>query len=347
VKRRRQIPQDAKVSDSETGARSFPADRRHITKEQVARTESLARARRSYPTSESADLSWDRDGQKWPNRAASRFVRAAGFRWHVQKMGAGPALFLLHGTGASTHSWRALAPLLAPTFTIVAPDLPGHGFTETPPRGGLSLPRMARELGELLSALAVNPAMVVGHSAGAAVMIRMTLDGIIAPRALVSLNGALLPFGGLVSQFFSPLAKLLVLNPLVPRLFAWRASDRSAVEGIIRNTGSAIDKSGIELYRRLVSSPRHVSAALAMMANWNLDPLVRDLPKLKTPLLLVTGGNDSAISSDQAFRVRERLPSAKIECLRGLGHLAHEQEPERVARIINVWAAASRVLAQG
>ena len=52
-------------------------------------------------------------GARWPRLAeseSSRFVEAADLRWHVQQMGAGPVLLLLHGTGASTHSWRALAP---------------------------------------------------------------------------------------------------------------------------------------------------------------------------------------------------------------------------------------------
>jgi magnesium chelatase accessory protein len=293
------------------------------------------------------ELAWDRDGRDWPNREASRFVRAAGFRWHVQQMGSGPVVLLLHGTGAATHSWRALAPLLAARFTVVAPDLPGHGFTEMPPRQGLSLRDMARDIGELLRTLAVGPAMVVGHSAGAAIMVRMTIDGIIAPRALVSLNGALLPFGGIASQLFSPLAKLLALNPLVPRMFAWRASDRSAVERLIGNTGSKIDEAGVEFYRRLVSSARHVSAALAMMANWDLESLVRDLPKLKTPLVLVAGGEDRAVSSDQAFRIRERVPSARIEYLRGLGHLAHEENPESVGQIITALASSEHVQHDG
>jgi magnesium chelatase accessory protein len=259
-------------------------------------------------------------------------------------MGSGPVLLLLHGTGASTHSWRLLEPLLARQFTIVAPDLPGHGFTERPRPDGLSLFGMAREIGELLRILAFQPAFVVGHSAGAAIMIRMTLDGIIAPRGLVSLNGALMPFRGLATQFFSPLAKLFALNPLLPRLFARHASDLPAVERLIRNTGSVIDDAGIELYRRLVSNPGHVAAALTMMANWNLDPLFRDLPKLKTPLLLVACGDDRAIPAEQAFRVRERLPTAEIEYVRRLGHLAHEERPNEIARIIDKWVATLRAL---
>ncbi len=73
--------------------------------------------------------SWEKEGQDWPNREFSRFVDAAGLTWHVQVMGSGPAILLVHGTGAATHSWRDLAPLLARHFTVVAPDLPGGGGT--------------------------------------------------------------------------------------------------------------------------------------------------------------------------------------------------------------------------
>ena len=138
-------------------------------------------------------LNWQRDGHDWPNRDASRFVHAAGMRWHVQVMGQGPPLLLLHGTGASTHSYGALAPLLARDFTVVIPDLPGHGFTQAPPREFLSLPGMSRAVSALLRELRLPPEVAVGHSAGAAVIIHMTIARLIAPRAIVSLNGALLP----------------------------------------------------------------------------------------------------------------------------------------------------------
>ena len=98
-----------------------------------------------------AALDWDRDGRDWPHRHASQFVRAAGMRWHVQRMGlpagTAPAALLLHGTGASTHSWRSLMPLLALHFDVLALDLPGHAFTSAPLAGPLSrhhsLPGMA------------------------------------------------------------------------------------------------------------------------------------------------------------------------------------------------------------
>lgn len=312
---------------------------RFVRKEQAGRAAPRARSSRWTNMPARRELRWDHDGRDWPNRDASRFVDAAGLRWHVQEMGGGPPILLLHGTGASTHSWRGLAPLLASTFTVIAPDLPGHGFTAMPGSGGLSLRGMAQSVGELMHAMACEPVMIIGHSAGAAIMIRTVLDQTLAPRCLVALNGALLPFRGVATQFFSPLAKLLAVNPLVPRFFSWRASDRSAVERLIHNTGSTIDPVGIDLYCRLVSNPQHVAAALAMMANWDLNPLVRDLPRLKVPLLLVAGGEDRAISSDEAFRVRDRVPAAKVEYLRGLGHLAHEEQPKTVARIVTAFAS--------
>ena len=144
---------------------------------------------------------WEIEGADWPHRASSRFISAGGIDWHVQLIGQGPALLLLHGTGAASHSWRGLAPLLAEHFTLLIPDLPGHGFTAPPLReSGYRLPAVAQAVAALCDELTVEPAFILGHSAGAAVAIRMTLDGLAVPRAIVSLNGALLPFPGPAAQ---------------------------------------------------------------------------------------------------------------------------------------------------
>jgi magnesium chelatase accessory protein len=278
---------------------------------------------------------WEREGRDWPNRAASRFVQAAGLRWHVQEMGPpeAPAIVLVHGTGAATHSWRGLMPRLAERFRVVAPDLPGHGFSDPLPQGRLSLPGMAGALGDLLRHLGCAPQVAIGHSAGAAILARLALDGGIDPRLLVSINGALKPFPGMAGILFPGMARILFLNPVTPRLFAWSA-DTAAVERLIRGTGSSLDRAGLDLYRRLFRKTGHIAGALGMMANWQLDALDRDLPKLRGRVLLIVGANDKAILPDTAFAVRDRLPDARVETVRGLGHLAHEEAPDRVAGLI-------------
>jgi magnesium chelatase accessory protein len=277
---------------------------------------------------------WERDGRDWPNREASLFVKAAGLRWHVQVAGEGPSILLVHGTGSSAHSFRDLIPLLSDRFTVVVPDLPGHGFTDRPPFRDLSLAGMSKALSGLLHKLEVRPVVVVGHSAGAAILARMILDGAIAPEAKVSLNGALLPLRGLPRHLFAPAARLVARLPLLPNLVARRATDPETIRKLIRDSGSRIDARGIELYRTLASNASHVSAAFGMMANWDLDDLARDLPHLRTRLLIVIGGNDLMVPPQEQRRVRALVPGAEMLVLPRLGHLAHEEQPEEIADLL-------------
>jgi magnesium chelatase accessory protein len=293
--------------------------------------------------SDKAALSFRVDGADWPNRDSSRFVEAFGIRWHVQIMGQGPTLLLVHGTGAATHSWRSVAPILARRFQVVAMDLPGHGFTDRLKPNELSLPGMARALTALIKELRISPRIVVGHSAGAAILARLCIDRAIAPELLVSLNGALTPFDGVAGVLFPPLAKLLFLNPLAPRLFAWTA-DRLAVSRLLRGTGSVIDKTGIDLYSRLLANPYHVAGALGMMANWDLESLRRDIRRLKTPLALVVADGDKAVPPRTAQTLEAKVPHARVKTLRGVGHLAHEEQPFRVCRIIGCLVTEAGVI---
>lgn len=287
-------------------------------------------------------LSLDRDGRDWPNRGASRFVEAAGLRWHVQIMGRGPCLLMLHGTGAATHSWRDLAPLLASDFRVVAPDLPGHGFTDPMPRGGASLPKMAAALGHVLQTLSVEPEIVIGHSAGAAIAVQMRLEKLVSPRVIIAFNGALLPFGGSAGHLFPSLARLLFLNPFVPRFFAWSA-ERKRVARLLAGTGSTIDATGVDLYARLFSNLDHVEGTLAMMANWNLEDLRRRIDRLDTKLVLVVGTGDRAVLPESAWELKERLATASVVTIPRLGHLAHEEDPAQFAALVRrVWRESRR-----
>ncbi|MBA4266161.1 MAG: alpha/beta hydrolase [Comamonadaceae bacterium] len=294
-------------------------------------------------------MHWQRDGKDWPHREHSRFVQAGGLRWHVQVFDGGappgvtppntraPVVLLLHGTGASTHSWRDVAPLLAQHHTVVVPDLPGHAFTGMPPRGAgsrqLSLPGMARAIAELMKQLGTPPSLIVGHSAGAAIAIRMVLDQLASPRRIVGINAALMPLGGLAGQWFSPAAKVMAALPLIPRLFAWRAQSPAVLAQLLQRTGSVLDAHGTALYHRLVSDRDHVAGALAMMANWDLAQLARDLPKLTVPLDLIVGARDHTVPPADSQKAMLYLPAhsrGTLTVLPALGHLAHEEAPDAV-----------------
>ena len=261
-------------------------------------------------------------------------MRSGGLDWHVQIAGQGPVLLLLHGTGSATHSWRRLLPLLAAHYTVVAPDLPGHGYTRSKPPGVLSLPVMSDAVAGLLSTLQLAPRFMVGHSAGAAIMLRMTLDGKVSPARLVGLNAALMPFGGALTHAFAPLARLLSSLPQLTRLLAARAARPGTVERLISSTGSRLPADAIADYRRVLSMESHVAATLAMMAGWDLKPLLQDLPDLQCGLSLVVGEKDRTISPQQASQIQARVPAARVMRLAGLGHLAHEEDAARVAEII-------------
>jgi magnesium chelatase accessory protein len=280
-------------------------------------------------------LDWATDGANWPNRLASRFVKTAGLTWHVQIMGHGPILLLAHGAGGSTGSWRDLMPCLARDFTVVAPDLQGHGFTGSPGASGMTVDAMAAGLGALLLALGLSPMVTVGHSAGAAVLARLALSGTIAaPAVLVALNGAMLPMPGVAGYVFRSLALLLASTPALPWLLSRRVRRQHVVERLIANTGSRLDDAGLDAYARLLGNPGHLRNMLLMLARWDLRHFVLELPRLPCRLVLVAAGCDRAVPAHAARQTAARVPGSELVVHPGYGHLSHEEAPEETAAII-------------
>ena len=277
----------------------------------------------------------------WPNADRSEFVHAGGLLWHIQKnfksYNDAPIVLLLHGTGASTHSWGPLSKELKRDCCLIAIDLPGHGYTERPPLSQLSMQGISVLLRSLLTKLNVSPDLVVGHSAGAAIGVNMCLQGMLSPRGLVSIGGAFMPIGGSKNGLFALAAKLLAGNPIVSRVFAWRARDPSVVRELMGRTGSEIDEQSYACYASLARNPRHVSSALGMMANWDLHALMRRLPVLDTPLLILNGDKDRMIPSSDGNKLQNLVPNSKLEIARGCGHLLHEENPAWVAGSIRAF----------
>ena len=193
---------------------------------------------------------------------------------------------------------------------------------------------MAAALCALLDELHYRPSLIIGHSAGAAVAARMCLDRRVDPRALVSINGALLALPGLTGQFFSISARLLAGIPALPAWVAGLGGRRQFTRRLLEGTGSSLGSTEVEYYRQLVSSPTHVAAALRMMANWDLESLQAALPALTTPMHLVVCEGDLTVPPAQSHELARRLPEASLHSIRGLGHLGHEEDPMQFAQLL-------------
>lgn len=278
----------------------------------------------------------------WPHREASTQVSAGGLVWHVQRLGAGPAILLVHGTAASTHSFRDLAPQLSNEYEVITVDLPGHGFSG--PLDAPTLPRVSEALGALLRSLNIKPELAAGHSAGAAIVLRMAIDQLIQPRGVIGFGPALKPYGGAADGLASSLAKLAFLNPLTPRLMSMRA-EPDRVARLIAKTGSSLDDQGVAYYARLMKRSSHIQGALRLMAHWKLRPLLDDLHCLDVPALFAVGENDYATPPRDAEAAVRRIGTAEVVRLPGLGHLAHEEDAKAAADLIRRLACDAGLIA--
>lgn len=270
---------------------------------------------------------WSPRAQGWPHWQHSKLVEAGGLSWHVQVWGTGPTALLVHGTGASTHSYREVLPRLAERCTVVAVDLPGHGFSGPAPFSPTP-ENVAGGLGALLAALSLGPVEVaVGHSAGAAVLARLAADGGLSPRLLVGLAPSLHPMPAFSRTVFSPLARWLSSHRLAAEVIALQSRRRRGVEDMVWGIGSRLDEQGLRLYQRLSTHADHVAGVLRMLAAWDLSSLWRLLPALPVPVLLLAGAQDRAIPLRELRRVQGHLARANLEIVSRAGHLLHEEQP--------------------
>jgi magnesium chelatase accessory protein len=275
-----------------------------------------------------AQEEWAAVAHVWPNAASSQFVSAAGIDFHVHVCGSGPDVLLLHGAGASSHSFAGLAAHLSNDFRIIAPDLPGQGFSSLLPPDAVGLIPFARYLQELLSALGAQPKWLIGHSAGAALATQYALQAQSPPEGILCINAAFTPFGAAAAPFFSKTAKWLAGSRWLPKILASPGLRWRTTRSMLADTGSSLDATMSHCYDVLLSKPDHISGTLRMMAGWDLPPLLAQLQNLNIPVWLVASEGDRTIPPERSTAVEDELRFGQTVRVPKLGHLAHEEDPE-------------------
>ncbi len=266
----------------------------------------------------------------WPHADHSRFVDVRPHRWHVQEMGKGDTILLLHGASGSTHSWRDVMTDLSKDFHVIAIDLPGHGQTKLGSRQRSSLPLMAQDVQSLIDHEGWNIKAILAHSAGAALGLRI-LQAAKRNTPLIAVNPALSPFKGLAGVLFPIAARVVALSPVMAKMIKRRMAGPGQVVSMMETTGSKISPEGLNLYAKLFRSDAHLDGTLLMMAQWKLDGLVSDLAKINVPCTFLVGENDKAVPPSSVRDSARKMPNATVEVFSGYGHLMHEEDPKLVA----------------
>lgn len=281
---------------------------------------------------------FDRIPPDWPYRDRARRIASPPHDWCVIDAGEGPTLLLLHGAGGSGHSFRKLIPFLTPRYRVIVPDLPGQGFTRSGARGRYGIDPMAEDIVALCRKLDLSPLAVIGHSAGAALALR--LSDFLPLKGIIGINAALGAFEGAAGVLFPLLARVLAVTPFIPHVVARLWGHAATVNRLLESTGSRLDAEGQAQYLTLVRDAAHVDGTLGMMAQWRVDDLMAQPRPAATPALLIASTGDMAVPARVSRDAARLLKSAQYAELPAFGHLVHEEAPEAVAELILPWLDA-------
>ena len=193
---------------------------------------------------------------------------------------------------------------------------------------------MSAEVAKLIKEMQLSPAMIIGHSAGAAIALHLIARLPQTPELLVSINGAFEPFDG-VMQFIAPIAaKAATFGGLAAWMVSRNSANVAGVRRLVSNIGSDPDLVNPSPYSLLLQKRSHVQGALRMMAHWDLSRLLCDSAQLDTPILFLAGTADQAVPHAVSQRAAGRMRAGTYLEFQALGHLAHEEAPDKIASAI-------------
>jgi pimeloyl-ACP methyl ester carboxylesterase len=277
-----------------------------------------------------------------------RRVTVDGVKTQYLEAGSGPSLLLLHGHEQSATSWRWVIPALARTHRVLAPSLPGHGESGPAANGHVPGADLAPFVAAFLSVVgAESPFDLVGHSAGGAIALSLTLADPTRIRTLTLVDSAglgrevhpllaldTLPIIGELAVMISrmPGGDLIRSSMSAAMLFAqpWRIPAEFFTEQHA-------------LGRRPGQLEASTAMARAMFGPYGQRQILLDrLPTLTTPTLVVWGASDYLLPVQQAQAAVEHLPRGSLSVFPDCGHLPHVEHPDRFAAVLGAWLAVPR-----
>jgi pimeloyl-ACP methyl ester carboxylesterase len=283
----------------------------------------------------------------WP--AEGRFIETDGARLHVLEAGPADAsrVLLIHGASANLRElWHPLADALTVDHRVIAFDRPGYGYSSRPKRGAEKLATQARMAAHVLQQTGARPAIVVGHSLGAAVALRLALDFPALVSGLVLIAPASHPYAGR-NAWWAQLSATPILGALFCGWIIPLLGPIAGQSGVANNFAPSPtpanyqQDAGVGLIFRpnaFRASARDVVATRAEFA-----AQAPRYGELLTPTIIVTADKDRVVSPKRHARaLAAELPASELVTAPNTGHMPHRLRTDLVlAAIRRVQAMAS------
>lgn len=292
------------------------------------------------------DVSWADSLEFIYHPENSWFTRVNGARIHYQEAGdeGAPPVILIHGFISSNLIWsHILLPLANEGFRVIAPDLPGYGYSDKP-RGALyTIEEQARAVVGLMDRLGIKRATIVGASYGGAVAAMLALDYPERVAKLV-LVGAV-SNDEVKKKLLMRISRLPVLGDVATPLFLGsRWVLRKRMQNMYRRMGRPINERMVASRHHLLATANTHRAMIRTARRWSANRIAREASLLRPPTLLVWGDQDDHIPLGDALRLRDTIPNARLVIFRNCGHLPPAEHPQKFVEVLAEFCRSAAAL---
>lgn len=256
--------------------------------------------------------------------SSSSFISIDGINVHYRDVGKGEAILLIHGTGASLHTWEKWIDILSSGYRVISFDLPGFGLTGPDPNHNYQISRYTSILDSLMVKLKVDSFHIAGNSLGGLVAWRYTTQ---FPQKILTLNlidAAGLPQPGKKPPFIFQLAKLPVLSTLLQKVTPKSIIENSMLD-VYKNDQLVTEKL-IDRYFELSLREGNRTAFVKRMSQLNEKLDFSDLKKITAPVLIQWGKDDRWIPLAKGYEFKKLIPQAELKIYNS-GHVPMEENP--------------------
>jgi len=282
------------------------------------------------------DVDWEQSRGIVFHAEYSHFADIEGVRVHYQEVGDkdAPPIILIHGFCSSTLVWSKVFLQIADAgFRVIAPDLPGYGYSAKPRDFLYTINAQARMVAGLLKQLGLQRATLVGSSYGGAVAAAIALDYPDRVEKLV-LVGAVTnnkPTKYMLMRLFgSP----LIGDILSPLVVGSRRLLRLRMKRVYDRHECVLDERRVYARHLPLRAAATHRAIIRTVRRWDADRIQRDAHLISQPTLLLWGENDSEVPLHDGEQLQNRIEDSRLIVFRKCGHLPHEEFPQAFIEVV-------------